>query len=229
MFGLCRCKVCWSHHVFIWKPCQHVSVVASFCTQQAFRDPAAARVLVAISHFVLCWHVVWIEGAQTLSIPRFSDEWYCLFVFVYVTGRDGWAEWWTPFVVWSLQRENHDVLVIRRILRRWTWIRLCVLILMRRRERTFTVVLCYALMIDWVIVWDVAVLWFEMCPFWCVGGDVYRTISSYYVSVFSIYFLCVRVFGVASLYFCFNFVLDLICSRLHVFPEVCICKWRVLN
>ena len=149
MFGLCRCKVCWSHHVFIWKPCQHVSVVASFCTQQAFRDPAAARVLVAISHFVLCWHVVWIEGAQTLSVPRFSDEWYCLFVFVYVTERDGWAEWWTPFFVWSLQRENHDVLVIRRILRRWTWIRLCVLILMRRRERTFTV--CVYVMLSWLI------------------------------------------------------------------------------
>ena len=46
---------------------------------------------------------------------------------------------------------------------------------------------------------------------------------------FSIYVLCVRVFGVASLYLCFNFVLDLICLRLHVFPEVCICKWRVLN
>ena len=183
MFGLCRCKVCWSHHVFIWKPCQHVSVVASFCTQQAFRDPAVARVLVAISHFVLCWHVVWIEGAQTLSVPRFSHEWYCLFVFVYVTERDGWAEWWTPFFVWSLQRENHDVLVIRRILRRWTWIRLCVLMLMRRRGRTCTVFLCYALMIEWVIVWDVVVFLFEMCHFWCVGGDVYRTISSYDVTV----------------------------------------------
>ena len=58
---------------------------------------------------------------------------------------------------------------------------------------------------------------------------MYRTISSYYVSVFSIYVLCVRVFGVASLYLCFNFVSDLIFLRLHVFPEVCICKWRVLN
>ena len=178
MFGLCRCKVCWSHHVFIWKPCQHVSVVASFCTEQAFQDPAAARVLVAISHFVLCWHVVWIEGAQTLSVPRFSDEWYCLFVFVYVTERDGWAEWWTPFFVWSLQRENHDVLVIRRILRRWTWIRLCVLILMRRRERTFTV--CFMLCShDWLsnclrccgaFIWDVS---FLMCWWGCVQNHFF--------------------------------------------------------
>ena len=45
----------------------------------------------------------------------------------------------------------------------------------------------------------------------------------------SIYVLYVRVFGVASLYLCFNFVSDLICLRLHVFPEVCMCKWRVLN
>ena len=125
------------------------------------------------------------------------------------------------FFVWSLQRENHDVLVIRRILRRWTWIRMCVLILMRRRERTFTVfVLCYALMIYWVIVWDVAVLWFEMCPFWCVGGDVYRTISSYYVSVFvfNICFVCSRVWC-GEFVFLFQF-----CFRFNSFEVACISR-----
>ena len=168
MFCRCRCKVCWSHHVFISKACQHVSVVASFCTEQALQDPAAARVLDAIWHnYVLCFvcsHVVWIEGSQTFPVPRFSDKLYCLAVLVYVTERVGWAEWWTFFWCDLFQRENHDVLVTRCILRRWTWIRLCVLILRRRRVRTFTVCfLCYAFTIDWVIVWDVAGLLIEMC------------------------------------------------------------------
>ena len=106
IFGRCRCKVCWSHHVFISKACQHVSVVASFCTEQALQDAAAAIVLDAIVHNVVlcfvCSHVVWIEGSQTFPVPRFSDKLYCLAVLVYVTERVGWAEWWILFLVWSL-------------------------------------------------------------------------------------------------------------------------------
>ena len=65
---------------------------------------------------------------------------------------------------------------------------------------------------------------------WCVGGDWYRTISTF-VAAFMFFYIvvCLRVLCVASFWFYCNYVLDLICLMLHEFPEVCICKWRVLN
>ena len=39
--GIFRCKVCWSQHVFNSKPCKHVILAASFCTDEAQEEPVA--------------------------------------------------------------------------------------------------------------------------------------------------------------------------------------------
>ena len=89
--------------------------------------------------------------------------------------------------------------------------------------------LCYVFTIDWVIVWNVAGLLIEMClADVLVGIGIEPFLFILQRSCF-ICFLCVRVLCVASLWFCCNYVLDLIFLMLHAFPEVCICKWRVLN
>ena len=53
--GRFRCKVCWSQHVFNFKPCKHVIVAASFCTDEAQEEPVAYRVFSCNSHQSLCW------------------------------------------------------------------------------------------------------------------------------------------------------------------------------
>ena len=42
-----------------------------------------------------------LKVRKHLQLDVFSDKWFCLSVIVYVTGRAGWAEWWTFFVVIS--------------------------------------------------------------------------------------------------------------------------------
>jgi len=140
-----------------------------------------------------------------------------------------------------VQRENQDVLFTRRMLRRLTWIRFCVLILSRLRVRTFTVwFLCHAFMIDLAIVWDVAFLLIEMCPWWCVCADVYRTISCYYVSVhlvsfslFRLYFgvreLCVARFVVLQLLFWLAIVEGGCISRIMYMQVKCMKRIRACN
>ena len=111
------------------------------------------------------------------------------------------------------------------MLRRLTWIRFCVLILSRLRVRTFTVwFLCHAFMIDLAIVWDVAFLLIEMCPWWCVCADVYRTISCYYVSVHLVSFSLFRLyFGVRELCVA-RFEFLQLCVRLANFEGGCVSR-----
>ena len=39
--GRFLCKVYWSQHVLNFKPCKHVILAASFCTEEAQEDPVA--------------------------------------------------------------------------------------------------------------------------------------------------------------------------------------------
>ena len=191
--------------------------------------------------YFVCIHAVWNQGSQPFPARRLSDKSRCLAVIVYVTQRAGWAEWLTSFFRAIVQRENQDVLFTRRMLRRLTWIRFCVLILSRLRVRTFTVwFLCHAFMIDLAIVWDVAFLLIEMCPWWCVCADVYRTISCYYVSVhlvsfslFRLYFgvreLCVARFVVLQLLFWLAIVEGGCISRIMYMQVKCMKMFRACN